>query len=92
MDPSDRLPRLDAGKGDAAVSKTGVEENPNVKCPFYKHENQWEIHCEGVQRGQCFHVAFSQPQGRLDYEKRLCKDSWGQCLIARGQNHRWAQL
>ena len=71
------------------MSKKAVDESPDVKCPYYKHENKWEIHCEGVQEKQCFHVAFGRPELRKDYEKRLCKSRWTECLIAKGQNERW---
>ena len=72
------------------MSKYGIDESPDVKCPYYKQESKWEIFCEGVQADQSFHVAFSLPASRKAYEKQFCKDCWGQCLIARGLNRRWA--
>ena len=85
--PDDFFGHRNRGK---KMSKKAVDESPDVKCPYYKHESKWEICCEGVQADQSFHVAFSLPVSRKAYEKQFCKSCWGQCLIARGLNRRWA--
>ena len=71
------------------MSKGNVDENHLVKCPYYKCENRCTIFCEGVQAGQCIHMAFSGGEDKRSYEKQFCRKKWGDCIIAAGQNARY---
>ena len=72
------------------MSKNKKEESWLAKCPYYKCENHSEIFCEGVQEGNCIHMAFSTGTQKRAYETKFCRRVWGDCMIAAGQNERWA--
>ena len=72
------------------MSRLNTTESHLVRCPYYKCEGRNIIYCEGVTAGQCFHTAFSAISGKREYEKRFCRKVWGDCIIAAGQNARYA--
>lgn len=65
------------------------EDNPFVKCPYFKCEERQTIFCEGAEENSAIHHAFSTPQQRKDYQTRFCKTNWKKCLVADGLNRKY---
>lgn len=64
-------------------------ENVFVRCPYYKHERQSVICCEGPTKNSSIHMAFASTAQRKEYEKQFCQKCWADCLIASAHNKKW---
>lgn len=76
-------------EGGPEMAKREKDENPYVKCPYYKCETGCVIYCEGVQKDCSIHMAFATRQQKMEYQNRLCKSEWKNCMIAQAQNRRY---
>lgn len=81
--------RLNCSESGDSMSKKQLDENVFVQCPYYKHEQQSVIYCEGVEDNSSIHMAFASKTQKKEYEKRFCQNCWQDCLIACAQNIKW---
>ena len=58
-------------------------EARSAKCPFYKKESGSVVFCEGTERCNAIHVAFSARALKKKYASAFCRGEFSECLIAR---------
>lgn len=62
------------------------KEDELVQCPYYRKDGVQSIHCEGVEDGCGLHLGFGNKNQLKDYKKKLCRDNWKGCMVAKMLN------
>lgn len=53
-----------------------------IKCPFYRSQEKYKVHCEGVDEHSSIHLVFGDPKMKTEYQRDNCSRNYKECRIA----------
>jgi hypothetical protein len=56
-------------------------ESPDVKCPFYRKEDQYKVFCEGVVNASSINLNFPNTKEFRAYKGEHCNSKYYKCPI-----------
>ena len=69
-----------------------TRNDANIRCPFFKHESEKSILCEGFTRDSVLLTKFPDEKKKITYINRYCvRCTGGDCYLARSQFARYEQ-
>lgn len=71
--------------------KHGKYADEDVVCPFYKHQEQYKICCEGIQQNSSITLSFALPIERKQHCREYCNSmkDYPRCPIAKMLNAKY---